>query len=51
MKKTGGRQVEVELTEAEKVLFERQERRPSLFGLEQGFDSGGEKAKSKIKIG
>eukprot|EP00105_Crassostrea_gigas_P007526 XP_011421804.1 PREDICTED: myb/SANT-like DNA-binding domain-containing protein 4 [Crassostrea gigas] len=37
--KTGGGQVELELTEAEEVLLERQEGRPSLFGLEEGFDS------------
>lgn len=29
----------MELTEAEEVLLERQEGRPSLFGLEGGFDS------------
>lgn len=40
--------MEFELTEAEEVLLERQEGRPSLFGLEEGFDSDGEKAKSNI---
>ncbi|XP_065938272.1 myb/SANT-like DNA-binding domain-containing protein 4 isoform X2 [Magallana gigas] len=39
VRKTGGGQVEFELTEAEEVLLERQEGRPSLFGLEEGFDS------------
>uniref|UniRef100_A0A8W8MUP4 Myb/SANT-like DNA-binding domain-containing protein n=1 Tax=Magallana gigas TaxID=29159 RepID=A0A8W8MUP4_MAGGI len=39
VRKTGGGQVELELTEAEEVLLERQEGRPSLFGLEEGFDS------------
>ncbi|XP_062573987.1 uncharacterized protein LOC134235830 [Saccostrea cucullata] len=39
-RKTGGGQgAEVELSEAEEVLLQRQDGRPSIFGLEAGFDS------------
>uniref|UniRef100_K1PUX3 Uncharacterized protein n=1 Tax=Magallana gigas TaxID=29159 RepID=K1PUX3_MAGGI len=41
VRKTGWGQVELELTEAEEVLLERQKGRPSLLGLEEGFDSDG----------
>uniref|UniRef100_A0A8W8NZQ9 Myb/SANT-like DNA-binding domain-containing protein n=1 Tax=Magallana gigas TaxID=29159 RepID=A0A8W8NZQ9_MAGGI len=49
VRKTGGGQVELELTEEEEVLLERQEGRPSLCGLEEGFDSDG-KVSEKRKI-